>query len=114
MESSFFHEPDPELGAALRRALEGRHEAAFVARVRAALDTARPRTWDVLEQWARRGLVAAALAALAAGLVVARTGRGSVGLDEAFAVAGFADSAVAFADETPPDPSIVFATPGGR
>ncbi|HXV89990.1 MAG TPA: hypothetical protein VD707_01395 [Gemmatimonadales bacterium] len=113
MGSPFFHGRDPELGAALRRALEPGDEAAFVARVRGALATVRPRTWDVLEQWAGRGLVAAALAVLAAGLVVARTGRDAAGLDEAFAAA-FADSAVAFAAETPPDPSVVFATPGGR
>lgn len=113
MESPFFHGPDPELGAALRQALEPGDDAVFVARVRGALGTVRPRTWDVLEQWAGRGLVAAALAALAAGLVVARAGRGPVGLDEAFAAA-FPDSAVAFAAETPPDPSVVFATPGGR
>lgn len=113
MESPFFHGPDPELGAALRRALEPGDEAVFVARVRGALGTVRPRTWDVLEQWAARGLVAAAVAVLLAGLVVARAGRGPAGLDEAFAAA-FADSAVAFAAETPPDPSVVFATPGGR
>jgi hypothetical protein len=112
-ESSFLHTRDPELGAALRRALDAGDEAAFVARVRAALGAARPRTWDVLEQWARRGLVAAALAALAAGLVVARSGRGASGLDEALA-AGPGDGAVAFAAEAPPDPSDVFATPGGR
>ena len=110
--SPFFHGPDPELGAALRRALEPGDQTEFVARVRAALGTARPRTWDVLEQWAGRGLVAAALAVLAAGLLVARVQRGPAGLDEAFA-AGFGDSALAFAAETPPDPSVVFATPGG-
>jgi hypothetical protein len=113
MGSPFFHGPDPELGAALRQALAPGDDAVFVARVRGALGTVRLRTWDVLEQWAGRGLVAAALAALAAGLVAARAGRGTVGLDEAF-VAAFADSAVAFAAETPPDPSVVFATPEGR
>jgi len=112
MESPFFHGPDPELGAALRRALEPGDDAVFVARVRGALGTVRPRTWDVLEQWAGRGLVAAALAALAAGLVAVRAARGPAGLDEAFAA--FADSTVAFVAETPPDPSVVFATPGGR
>ena len=112
-ESNFLHTPDPELGAALRRALDAGDEAAFVARVQAALATARPRTWDILEQWARRGLVAAALAGLAAGLVVARTGGGASTLDEALA-AGLGDSAVAFAAETPPDPSDLFATPDGR
>ena len=112
-ESPFVHTPDPELGAALRRALDAGDEAAFVARVRAALGTARPCTWDILDQWARRGLVAAALAALAAALVVARAGGGASGLDEALA-AGLGDSAVAFAAETPPDPSDVLATPLGR
>ena len=111
--SPFFHGPDAELGAALRRALDAPDEAAFVARVRGALVTARPRTWDVLEQWAGRGLMAAALAALAAGMVVARAERGTAVLDEAFA-AGFGDSAVAFAAETPPDPTVLFATPDGR
>lgn len=111
--SPFFHGPDAELGAALRRALDAPDEAAFVARVRGALVTARPRTWDVLEQWAGRGLMAAALAALAAGLVVARTGRAATRLDEVF-VAGFADSAVAFVAESPPDPTVLFATPAAR
>jgi hypothetical protein len=112
--SPFFHGPDPELGAALRRALEPQvDETAFVARVRAAAAAVRPRTWDVLAQWSARGLVAAAVAALVAGLVVARAGHAASGLDEAFA-AGFADSSVAFAEETPPDPSVVFATPGGH
>jgi hypothetical protein len=113
MGSPFFHGPDAELGEALRRALEAPGEAAFVARVREALATARPRTWDVLEQWAGRGLVAAALAVLVAGLVVARTGRGAARLDEVF-VAGFADSAVAFVAESPPDPTVLFATPPAR
>ena len=113
MGSPFFHGPDAELGAALRRALEPGDDAVFVVRVRGALGTVRPRTWDVLEQWSGRGLVAAALAALVAGLMVAQAGRGAAGLDEAFAAA-FADSAVAFGAETPPDPSVVFATPGGR
>src|SRR5207245_2740487 len=64
----FDHRPDPVLGAALRRALEPEGEAAFLARLLARVDEVRlAATWDaVLARWARLGVVAAAVVALAA------------------------------------------------
>ena len=63
---SFDAGPDPELGAALRAALDAGNDAAFVARVEAAL-TAAPARWEVLGgAWSRPALAAAiALIALA-------------------------------------------------
>ncbi len=113
-ESAFSHGPDPELGAALRRALDAGDDARFVARVRTALAdvAARPRTWDVLDAWARRGLVAAAAAALVAGLLVTRAREQlavAAELDEAFAAAS-TEAPALFASGAPPDPSVVLAT----
>jgi len=105
--------PDPTLGAALRRALDAGDERRFVTGVLAALDAARPRAWDVLGHWARRGLLGAAAAALVAGLLLARAGRRESPdqLDEAFAAAVASGGAPAeLAAGAPPDPSIVLAT----
>jgi hypothetical protein len=73
----FDHRPDPLLGDALRRALdpgdgaEGR--TAFVARVLARASEVRATSWDaVLARWARTGVAAAVLVAVAAGYVVGR------------------------------------------
>jgi len=74
----FDHRPDAALGAALRRALAPRDQAAFVARVLARLEEARGTTWHgVLARWARAGVAAAALIALVAGYLVGRTPRAS-------------------------------------
>jgi hypothetical protein len=65
--NTFDSRPDPVLGRLLREHLSGPDPEGFVARVRAALD--QPDTaMDVLASWARRGLAAAVLLALAAGL----------------------------------------------
>ena len=58
--------PDPELGAALREALDGPSPDRFVSRMKlAVLHSARSETsWDVLARWAPAGLVAAIAAAL--------------------------------------------------
>jgi hypothetical protein len=69
--------PDPELAAALRRALEPKvDQAAFVARVMAqydrALEHATVPAFDVLASWFRPGIAAAA-AALIAGFLLGRT-----------------------------------------
>jgi len=62
---SFDSEPDLELGARLRNALDGPESGPFLARVREAVRaSARETTWDVLARWAPAGLVAAAAAAL--------------------------------------------------
>ncbi|HET8713636.1 MAG TPA: hypothetical protein VFM23_08165, partial [Gemmatimonadales bacterium] len=58
---SFDHRPDPELGAALRAALDPPDDqAAFVARVMAQYENALERSsvapFDVLASWARPGI----------------------------------------------------------
>lgn len=71
--SPFDHQPDAELGAALREALAAEGEPAFVARVlesatRMGLGSGRGSWWWVLETWARAGVAAALL--LAAGATI--------------------------------------------
>lgn len=68
----FDHQPDLLLGAALRAALAPRDPTGFVARVLAAADRRPAPMIDVLARWARVGIAAAILAALAAGFAVAR------------------------------------------
>ena len=87
----FDAQPDPVLGAALRHALnptgaaDPAEQARFVARVLAAADAAPVAvpTWEVLSRWATRGIAAAALAALLAGLLLARVPAANAGGDEA-------------------------------
>jgi hypothetical protein len=69
----FDHRPDRMLGDALRRALDagGEGNAAFVARVLARAEQVRVVSWDaVLARWARAGVAAALVVALAAGYLV--------------------------------------------
>lgn len=74
-DSSFDHQPDLELGAALREALTAQDDTAFAAGVvRAAehvwaLHRAGADWWEVLYRWTRPG-VAAAVVALVAGVVL--------------------------------------------
>lgn len=110
----FDHRPDPVLGALLAQALAPGDQAAFVSRVMAAAATARPRAWDVLAGWAGRGIVAV-VAALLAGLLLFRPVPAGPGVAETLAAEVSGDSAAeALLGATPPDPSIVFATFGGR
>lgn len=110
----FDHRPDPIVGSALRRLLASADDGAFVARVVAA--AARPvvRTpLDILAGWARVGIAAAMLAALAGGFAVGRrlTAPGDT-LDEAMATSlspSPASAALATTD-APPDGSVAFAT----
>ena len=73
--SPFDHRPDRELGKALQSVLSGADEEAFVQRVlaRAAEMQANGGVglawWEVLDTWARPGLVAAALGLVAAVMV---------------------------------------------
>jgi len=69
----FDHRPDTVLGEELRRALDPGDTASFVARVLARAAEARVASWDaVLARWARTGVAAAVLVALAAGYLVGR------------------------------------------
>jgi hypothetical protein len=73
--SPFDHRPDRELGKALRSVLSGTDEEAFVQRVLGRVAEVRaggavgPAWWEVLDTWARPGLVAAALG-LVAGVMI--------------------------------------------
>jgi hypothetical protein len=111
-EKTFDHRPDPELGAALRRALDPPRgdEAAFVGRVMArydgALAAATVPTWEVLAAWSRRGIALAAAAALA-GFLLGR----ALQTSEPPATLDAALTPVALINATdPPDASVVFAS----
>lgn len=112
----FDHRPDPELGAALRGALEPQgDQAAFVARVMAgydaALDRATVPTWEILASWSRRG-IAAAVAALIVGFLIGRTvlapapGDGTESFDAAMAPANGPGLSALVTAEDPPDASV--------
>ncbi len=119
-EPSFDHRPDPELGAALRAALDPRSDhAAFVARVMAQYDRALQRgtvpMLDVLASWFRPG-VAAAAAALIAGFLIGRTvltpapTADATTIDAAMAPAEGPGLAAFVTAQDPPDASVVFAS----
>ena len=119
-EPSFHHHPDPELGAALRAALEPRdNQAAFVARVMAHYDRALARgtvpMLDVLASWFRPGIAAAA-AALIAGFLIGRNfvspapAADPATLDAAMAPAEGPGLAAFVTAQDPPDASVVFAS----
>ena len=112
-ERMFDHRPDPELGAALRRALDPPRgdQTAFVARVMArydgALAAATVPTWEVLAAWSRRGLAAAAAAAVLVGFLLGR----ALWAPEPPATLDAALTPVALINATdPPDASVVFAS----
>jgi len=72
--------PDPVIGAALRRALDPGDHQRFVARVLARAEQLRTASWDsVLARWARVGVAAAMIVALAAGYLVGRGGTAAPG-----------------------------------
>lgn len=108
----FDHQPDLELGDALRRALEPAGHEAFVARVVAQFAAPRAGSLDVLAGWAGRGIAAAAVLALAAGFAAGRLMQPSGSIEEALMSAP-ADSGTAATalvrGNRPPDASIVFA-----
>jgi hypothetical protein len=116
----FDHRPDPELGTALRAALEPSDNSAFVARVMANYDRALERatvpTWEVLASWFRPG-VAAAIVALIAGFLLGRvvlSGAGGGGdtasIETAMAPAEGPGLAALVTAPDPPDASVVFAS----
>jgi hypothetical protein len=107
--------PDAELGQLLRAHLAADDDAAFAARVRAALatvpgprrSTRRPSSWDVLAAWARPGLAAAAVLVLALGWWLLRAGApGDSSLDEVL-VAASAPGAALTATAQPPSTDAV-------
>jgi hypothetical protein len=108
--------PDPELGAALRSALEPKDDhAAFVARVMArydqALDRATIPTLDVLASWFRPGIAAAA-AALIAGFLIGRAvlTPAPTSFDAALAPLEGPGLAALVTAQDPPDASVVFTS----
>ena len=112
----FDHRPDPELGAALRAALEPKDDqTAFVARVMAqyerALDRATVPTLDVLASWFRPG-IAAAVAALVAGFLFGRSvlTPAPTSFDAAMAPIEGPGLAALVTAQDPPDASIVFSS----
>jgi hypothetical protein len=114
---SFDHRPDPELGAALRAALEPKdNHSAFVARVLAQYDNALDRSsvamFDVLASWFRPGLVAAA-AALVLGILFGRTvlqTPDTASIDAAMAPIEGPGLAALVTAQDPPDASVVFTS----
>jgi hypothetical protein len=106
--------PDPELGAALRAALEPREHQAFIARVLAAYPASPARAWEILAGWAWRGIAAAMLLAGLAGYLVAGplAGADPAPGDPLPDIAG-ADAGPAAAlagGDGPPDPGVLFAS----
>ena len=114
----FDHRPDPDLGAALRAALEPTSDqSAFVARVMAQYDGALERatipTLDVLASWFRPGIAAAA-AALIVGVFFGRTvlvgAPAPASIDAAMAPVEGPGFAALVTAQDPPDASVVFAS----
>ena len=114
----FDHRPDPELGKALRAALERSDDSAFVARVMAnydrALEQATVPAWEVLASWFRPG-VAAAIVALIAGFLVGRVvlsgGEGdTASIEMAMAPTEGPGLAALVTAPDPPDASVVFTS----
>jgi hypothetical protein len=117
-ERMFDHRPDPELGAALRRALDPPRDdqAAFVARVMARYDGALAAgaapTWQVLAAWGRRGIAVAAAAALA-GFLLGRALQAPEApetIDAAMAPSSGTGLTALLTATDPPDASVVFAS----
>jgi len=112
----FDHRPDPELGAALRAALEPKDDQqVFLARVMAQYERASDRasvpTLDVLASWFRPG-IAAAVAALILGFVFGRTvlTPAPASIDAAMAPLEGPGLAALVTAPDPPDASVVFSS----
>lgn len=108
-DTPFDHRPDPMLGDALRAALAPRGQAEFVARVMAAAQRPADPLMDVLARWARLGIAAALVAALAATLLANRGER----VATEWAVGG-ADPEAVVAGVQAPEVGVVFASYADR
>jgi len=113
---AFDHRPDPELGAALRAALEPTSDhTAFVTRVMGQYERALERetipTLDVLASWFRPG-IAAAIAALIVGFLFGRSilTPAPTSIDAAMAPSEGPGLAAFITAADPPDASVVFAS----
>src|SRR5262245_3742762 len=113
----FDHRPDPQLGDALRAALERENHGAFAARVMAnydhALEQASGPTWEVLASWFRPGVAVAI--ALIAGFVFGQAmltpaPADTASLDTAMAPAEGPGLAALVTAADPPDASVVFSS----
>lgn len=112
----FDHRPDPELGAALRAALEPKDDhTAFVVRVMGQYERVLERstvpTLDVLASWFRPG-IAAAIAALIVGFLFGRTvlTPAPASIDAAMAPLEGPGLAALVTAQDPPDASVVFTS----
>lgn len=108
--SPFDHQPDRELGLALREVLTASDDAAFATRVLAAATWPVPRAqsewWDVLGGWARQGMAAAALLIGVGAFMLSRGIRDTDGILEEPLVASDSTPAL-FASSVPPDVDLV-------
>jgi hypothetical protein len=122
MSSPFDHQPDHELGAALRAALDAGDNHAFVQRVTAAggSQLAEPSGvwWGVLGPWARPGMAAALALIAAMGFWLGnRSLRGGVPaeLDDPIqAAGGLLEVPALLAGQTAPDMDVVLGVALGR
>src|SRR5262245_10363916 len=75
--SAFNHRQDEELGGWLRSVLTPENEPGFIARVMQQVPATilRETGWDILGQWARTGLAAAAVLMLLAGYMLGTIAR---------------------------------------
>lgn len=110
----FDHRPDRALGSALRAALAGDGEPAFVARVLARVG--RPLAyWEVLASWSRAGITAAAATGLLASILVGRSIAAPAAPDpDLLASAATASARLLVAAPRPPDPGVVLAATSER
>lgn len=115
--SPFDHEPDRELGRALRAILASDDDAAFTERVLAVAPWPQQGAgdwWEVLGTWSRPGLAAAMLLAAAAGFWLGRsTGpTPQLGLEEALLPR--VTTAALDTVNAPPDMDVILAASFGN
>ena len=114
--SPFDHEPDRELGHALRKLLSSADDAAFTRQVLAVAPWPQLGVdwWDVLGTWSRPSLAAAVLLAALAGFWLGRTSGGSAQLGMEEALLPRVTAAALDTIDTPPDMNVVLAASYGN